>query len=155
MCFHTFADTIAFHLQLRLPSILKGLHTRAPADDGGSFKISHIVFRVRVYLMRLHSTSIRPSDSTSSRITVLGEGVLESVIMDDFSNVRTRPVNNFDALALQATVKCTQNISIPSFTSAHLFVKDYIVLSICPESYLRLQHCQLIRLVTDPWSGRR
>ncbi|KAH7923340.1 hypothetical protein BV22DRAFT_1106151 [Leucogyrophana mollusca] len=154
---YTFTDTIAFHLQLRVPSSLKASRGVPLAEGGVAFATACGTFHVRVYLLRLRQTARRPSDTKTKRRTVLGEGSLEPV--DVTPPAHSQRSAGLDVLSWEGQIECTRDVSTTGFTSTHLSVKDYIVVTVTPKyptdsPYLRLQHCQPIRLVTDPWSDR-
>ncbi|KIJ64596.1 hypothetical protein HYDPIDRAFT_40331 [Hydnomerulius pinastri MD-312] len=156
---YALSDIITFHLQLRIPlKLCASYGPAAPDEPGMVVKTNRGQLVVRVSLLRLQQTSFRPNDQKTNRRRILAEGQLNSAIVEDcVLPSRLCPPGDYQTLDWEGQLRRADSVSTPGFVSTHLSIKDYVVLDLFPvcageSTYLRLQHCQPVTLVTDAWS---
>lgn len=147
------SETIPFHLQLRAPSssLDQFVEKSTPVLPSGEISI-------RVYLLRQVVCKAFEEHRSSNRI--LGEGKLtySAPLPENHHSYRNVPLGEgIDCLDWDGELRCTEDVTVASFATNPLSVRDFIVLSLeplqpmsCP--LLASKHCHPIRLVTDPWS---
>ncbi|KAG1818490.1 uncharacterized protein BJ212DRAFT_1269010 [Suillus subaureus] len=152
------SETIPFHLQLRAPSSsLAQFIEKSVPDRGLPVPLSGEI-SIRVYLLRQVVRKVFEEQRSSSRI--LGEGKLtySAPLPENHHSYRNVPLGEgIDCLDWDGELRCTEDVTVASFTTSVLSVRDFIVLSLeplqpinCP--LLASKHYHPIRLVTDPWS---
>ncbi|KAG2344490.1 hypothetical protein BDR05DRAFT_882239 [Suillus weaverae] len=152
------SETIPFHLQLRAPpsSLAPFIEKSAPNHSLPVLLSGEI--SIRVYLLRQVVSKVFEEQKSSNRI--LGEGKLtySTPLPENHHSYRNVPLGEgIDSLDWDGELRCTEDVTVASFATNPLSVRDFIVLSLeplqpigCP--LLASKHCHPIRLVTDPWS---
>ncbi|KAG2057681.1 hypothetical protein BDR06DRAFT_877336 [Suillus hirtellus] len=155
---YPFSETIPFHLQLRAPSssLAPFLDKSAPKHGLPVLPLGKIT--IRVYLLRQVVVKVFEKQKVSKRI--IGEGKLtySSPLPDNHHSYRNAPLGEgIDCLDWDGELRCTEDVTVGSFATDPLSVRDFIVLSLEPLHPLKCpllasKHSHAIRLVTDPWS---
>ncbi|KAG0703757.1 hypothetical protein DFH29DRAFT_415772 [Suillus ampliporus] len=155
------SETIPFHLQLRAPSgSLAPFLEKSPPDRSLPMPSSGEI-SIRVYLLRQVVLKVFDEQKmTSSQI--LGEGKLRyaAPLSENHHLYRDRPLREgIDCLDWDGELRCTEDVTVASFATNMLSVRDFIVLSLNPLQPMKCpllasKHCHPIRLVTDPWSDQ-
>ncbi|KAG1742309.1 uncharacterized protein EDB91DRAFT_306284 [Suillus paluster] len=155
------SETIPFHLQLRAPpSSLAPFLEKSPPDCSLPMPSSGGI-SIRVYILRQVVLKVfEDQKTTSSRI--LGEAKLtySAPLPENHHSYRNRPLGEgIDCLDWDGELRCTEDVTVASFVTNTVSVRDFIVLSLdplqpmkCP--LLALKQSHPIRLVTDPWSDQ-
>lgn len=152
------SETIPFHLQLRAPSSSLALFVEKAAPDHSLPVLPSGEISVRVYLLRQVVAKAHEEQKFSNRI--LGEGKLtySAPLPENHHSYRNVPLGEgMDCLDWDGELRCTEDVTVGSFATNPLSVRDFIVLSLeplqpikCP--LLASKYYHPIRLVTDPWS---
>ncbi|KAH7927814.1 hypothetical protein BV22DRAFT_1060343 [Leucogyrophana mollusca] len=154
---YALSDTIPVHLQLRAPrpSLAPFLEPSRCSSESSSTAggISISIYLLRQIVIQAHGTKI-----ASSRI--LGEGKIRpSSGSSGDSHAFHKLGDGLDSLDWDGEVRCSEDVTIASFSTSQLVMKDFIVLSLTPSEPLKspliaVKHCHPIRLVTDPWTDQ-
>lgn len=155
------SETIPFHLQLRAPSSSLAPFLEKSAPDRSLPVLLSGEISIRVYLLRqVVVKAFEEQSPTSSR--TLGEGKLtySPSPTENHHSYRNVPLGEgVDCLDWDGELRCTEDVTVASFATNGLSVRDFIVLSLeplqpmtCPLLALKRHHP--IRLVTDPWSDQ-
>ncbi|KAG2155768.1 uncharacterized protein EDB93DRAFT_1201406 [Suillus bovinus] len=152
------SETIPFHLQLRAPSSSLAPFIEKSAPDHSLPVSSSGEVTIRVYLLRQVIVKVFEEQKLSNRI--IGEGKLtySAPLPDNHHSYRNAPLEEgIDCLDWDGELRCTEDVTVGSFATNPLSVRDFIVLSLeplrpvkCP--LLAVKHFHPVRLVTDPWS---
>ncbi|KAG2101079.1 uncharacterized protein F5147DRAFT_318831 [Suillus discolor] len=155
---YPFSETIPFHLQLRAPSSSLAPFLDKFAPDHSLPVLPSGKINIRVYLLRQVVVKVFEKQKVSKRI--IGEGKLtySSPLPDNHHSYRNVPLGEgIDCLDWDGELRCTEDVTVGSFATNPLSVKDFIVLSLEPLQPLKCpllasKYFHPIRLVTDPWS---
>ncbi|KAG1836228.1 hypothetical protein C8R48DRAFT_306526 [Suillus tomentosus] len=152
------SETIPFHLQLRAPSSSLAPFIDKSAPKHGLPVLSSEEITIRVYLLRQVVVKIFEEQKLSNQI--IGEGKLtySYPLPDNHHSYRNVPLGEgIDCLDWDGELRYTEDVTVGSFATNPLSVRDFIVLSLEPLHPLKCpllasKHLHPIRLVTDPWS---
>ncbi|KAG2125549.1 hypothetical protein BD769DRAFT_826323 [Suillus cothurnatus] len=152
------SETIPFHLQLRAPSSSLALFIEKYVPGHSHPVLPSGEISIRVYLLRQVMFKAFEEQKSSNRI--IGEGKLtySAPLPENHHSYRNVPLGEgIDCLDWDGELRCTEDVTVSSFATNPLSVRDFIVLSLeplrpigCP--LLVSKHYHPIRLVTDPWS---
>ncbi|KAG1901322.1 uncharacterized protein F5891DRAFT_1028872 [Suillus fuscotomentosus] len=152
------SETIPFHLQMRAPSSSLAPFINKSAPKHGLPVLSSEEITIRVYLLRQVVVKIFEEQKLSNQI--IGEGKLtySSPLPDNHHSYCNVPLGEgIDCLDWDGELRYTEDVTVGSFATNPLSVRDFIVLSLEPLQPLKCpllasKHLHPIRLVTDPWS---
>ncbi|KAG1825014.1 hypothetical protein EV424DRAFT_1471874 [Suillus variegatus] len=155
---YPFSETIPFHLQLRAPSSSLAPFLDKFAPDHSLPVLPSGKISIRVYL--LHQVVVKVFEKQKVSKRIIGEGKLtySSPLPDNHHSYRNVPLGEgIDCLDWDGELRCTEDVTVGSFATDPLSVRDFIVLSLEPLHPLKCpllasKHLHPIRLVTDPWS---
>ncbi|KAH7909826.1 hypothetical protein BJ138DRAFT_1114654 [Hygrophoropsis aurantiaca] len=156
---YALSDTIPFHLQLR------GFHrslepffeqSDIPSESGST------VVGVSISISLLRQTVVQAHGTKMSTSRILGEGKIRPSASSPEVSLpfQTSPLaDGIGSLDWDGEIRCSEDVTVASFATSQLVVKDFIVLSLSPSQPLKcpliaVKYHHPIRLVTDPWTDQ-
>ncbi|KAI0688375.1 hypothetical protein BC835DRAFT_1284717 [Cytidiella melzeri] len=159
---YALTDTIPFHLQLRASTgslrLFLGMapDSHRPTSETRQRPRSPVV---RVYLLR--DIVVKVKGVSANKHVVLGEGTLSPVEYPPAwspycSSNATQDTEEMYALDWEGELSCNDDVTVPSFVSGDLQVRDYIVVHLRPAdvklaAHIEHRHSHTIRFVTDKY----